>query len=160
MGLDYDRILEGVLSACYHLCPVDESFQFDTTFMYIIAVLIYSKLYQFRHPDTTPRAYTIFCLIAVMLIFEVVGYYVPPGWFMFFFLCFYSVCMILFYHKMYFQGDKEYKKKINIDAKRRKIFFGLIILMNIGLVIFFADHSFMKTSVISKYLLVIFGMNM
>ena len=25
---------EGALSACYHVCPTNENFQFDTTFMY------------------------------------------------------------------------------------------------------------------------------
>merc|ERR1712223_921772 len=34
-------ICEGILSACYHICPVNESFQFDTTFMFIIAVLMF-----------------------------------------------------------------------------------------------------------------------
>ena len=27
-------MFEGVLSACYHICPTNENFQFDTTFMY------------------------------------------------------------------------------------------------------------------------------
>ena len=37
-------IFEGILSACYHGCPVDESFQFDTTFMYCISVLVFLKV--------------------------------------------------------------------------------------------------------------------
>ena len=28
-------MFEGVLSACYHICPTNENFQFDTTFMYL-----------------------------------------------------------------------------------------------------------------------------
>ena len=70
-------MLEGILSACYHICPVNKSFQFDTTFMYIITVLIFLKIYQFRHPDITANAYVIFSTIAVMLVFEAVGYYSP-----------------------------------------------------------------------------------
>ena len=36
--------MEGFLSACYHICPTVESFQFDTTFMYIMAVLVFLKV--------------------------------------------------------------------------------------------------------------------
>jgi hypothetical protein len=32
---------EGILSACYHICPTDINFQFDTTFMYAIALLMF-----------------------------------------------------------------------------------------------------------------------
>ena len=39
---------EGVMSGLYHVCPTDENFQFDTTFMYVTAILLAVKLYQFR----------------------------------------------------------------------------------------------------------------
>ena len=39
-------MFEGVLSACYHICPTNENFQFDTTFMYIITILLFLKIYQ------------------------------------------------------------------------------------------------------------------
>ena len=38
--------MEGVMSACYHVCPTEITFQFDTTFMYLIAILMFMKLYQ------------------------------------------------------------------------------------------------------------------
>ena len=38
--------MEGVMSSCYHVCPTNITFQFDTTFMYLIAVLMFMKLYQ------------------------------------------------------------------------------------------------------------------
>ena len=38
--------MEGVMSASYHVCPTNITFQFDTTFMYLIAVLMFMKLYQ------------------------------------------------------------------------------------------------------------------
>ena len=69
----------GILSGSYHLYPVKESFQFDTTFMYVASVLVYSKVYQFRHPDATPRAYYSFGIIAILLIFETYGYYAPTS---------------------------------------------------------------------------------
>ena len=38
--------MEGVMSSSYHVCPTNITFQFDTTFMYLIAVLMFMKLYQ------------------------------------------------------------------------------------------------------------------
>ena len=40
--------MEGVMSACYHDCPTNVTFQFDTPFMYLIAILMFMKLYQVR----------------------------------------------------------------------------------------------------------------
>ena len=37
-------LFTGVLSACYHICPTAENFQFDTTFMYCISVLVFLKV--------------------------------------------------------------------------------------------------------------------
>ena len=41
-------MMEGVMSACYHVCPTNVTFQFDTTFMYLIAILMFMKLYQVK----------------------------------------------------------------------------------------------------------------
>jgi hypothetical protein len=68
--------------------------------------------------------------------------------------------MVVFYLKMYFQGDKEYKMKLSSGARSKKVFCALIVIINLGLACFFFGHSWMKTSIISKYLLVIFGLNM
>ena len=40
--------MEGVLSGCYHICPTTENFQFDTTFMYLMFVLVFLKVSQIR----------------------------------------------------------------------------------------------------------------
>ena len=102
-------ILEGILSACYHICPVNESFQFDTTFMYIMTIVMFLKVYQFRHPDITARAYNIFLMIAITLIFEAIGYYwrSTPGVFMSVFILTYMMFTVVFMNAMFFQGDKE-----------------------------------------------------
>ncbi|CAB4061961.1 unnamed protein product [Lepeophtheirus salmonis] len=63
--------MEGVLSGCYHICPTAENFQFDTTFMYVLAVLVFLKVFQFRHPDITANAYIVFAVIGGALVFEV-----------------------------------------------------------------------------------------
>ena len=59
-AMGFALISEGFLSACYHVCPTNENFQFDTTFMYVITVLCYIKIYQFRHSDASSNAYKVF----------------------------------------------------------------------------------------------------
>ena len=66
---------EGVLSACYHVCPTGVNFQFDTTFMYIMSVLIFLKVFQFRHSDLTPSPHATYLFISFILVVEVTGYF-------------------------------------------------------------------------------------
>ena len=84
-GLDYSLaaslIMEGVLSACYHVCPNRNNFQFDTTFMYIIALMLMLKLYQRRHPDIAANADTVFCFMALIVLFGVLGSFFNATWF-------------------------------------------------------------------------------
>ncbi|CAH1102697.1 unnamed protein product [Psylliodes chrysocephalus] len=56
-------IIEGLLSACYHICPSQSNYQFDTSFMYVMAVLCMVKLYQNRHSDINATAYTTFTVL-------------------------------------------------------------------------------------------------
>lgn len=55
------------MSACYHVCPNHSNFQFDTAFMYTIAILILLKIYQTRHPDINANAYTAFGALAFII---------------------------------------------------------------------------------------------
>ncbi|XP_032943416.1 SID1 transmembrane family member 1 isoform X3 [Rhinolophus ferrumequinum] len=64
---------EGVLSACYHVCPNYSNFQFDTSFMYMIAGLCMLKLYQTRHPDINASAYAAYASFAVVITLTVLG---------------------------------------------------------------------------------------
>ena len=66
---------ESILSGCYHVCPTDKNFQFDTTYMYVITILIIVKIYQNRHPDVTANAYKIFYGIALLMLGCVIGIY-------------------------------------------------------------------------------------
>ena len=84
-------IFETLLTTCYHVCPAHESFQFDTTFMYILAVLIFVKFYQFRHPDITADAYFVFLIIGLSLIMETISYYSPPGYYLPIFVAMYLI---------------------------------------------------------------------
>ncbi|XP_044797882.2 SID1 transmembrane family member 1 isoform X8 [Bubalus bubalis] len=66
-------MMEGVLSACYHVCPNYSNFQFDTSFMYMIAGLCMLKLYQTRHPDINASAYTAYASFALVITLTVLG---------------------------------------------------------------------------------------
>ncbi|CAM1301841.1 SIDT1 (predicted) [Pycnogonum litorale] len=66
-------MMEGVLSGCYHVCPNYANFQFDTTFMYLIAWLCMLRIYQARHPDISPHAHTVYVVFASLIIVCVVG---------------------------------------------------------------------------------------
>ncbi|XP_070262314.1 SID1 transmembrane family member 1 isoform X1 [Myotis yumanensis] len=66
-------MMEGVLSACYHICPNYSNFQFDTSFMYMIAGLCMLKLYQTRHPDINASAYAAYASFALVITLTVLG---------------------------------------------------------------------------------------
>ena len=88
MGLSL--VMEGVMSACYHVCPTNVTFQFDTTFMYLIAVLMFMKLYQVRHADVSANAVGVFFGLGVALLLETISiYYSGPIFWIFF--CFVSI---------------------------------------------------------------------
>ena len=38
-------MFEGICSATYHICPTKLNFQFDTTFMFIGAILMFITIY-------------------------------------------------------------------------------------------------------------------
>ena len=91
-GLSYSicfgLIVEGILSACYHLCPTRMNYQFgnneratttdyrvilssgsflDTSFMYVIAVLCTLKLYHARHADIN-KSYMAYIDLALLVL--------------------------------------------------------------------------------------------
>ncbi|ODM88372.1 SID1 transmembrane family member 1 [Orchesella cincta] len=68
-------IAEGVLSASYHLCPNEATFQFDTCFMYVIALLTIVHLFQSRHPHcfSPNHAFLTIVFIVVPTVFSIVG---------------------------------------------------------------------------------------
>ncbi|KAK6622147.1 hypothetical protein RUM44_001954 [Polyplax serrata] len=66
-------ITEGVMSACYHICPNHYNFQFDTSFMYVICTLCMIKIYQTRHPDINAASYATFFLLAGVIFIGMCG---------------------------------------------------------------------------------------
>ncbi|KAK7086421.1 SID1 transmembrane member 1-like, partial [Halocaridina rubra] len=66
-------IMEGLLSACYHICPNNSNYQFDTSFMYVISVLSMLKIYQTRHPDINASACAAYAALAFAVLLGVIG---------------------------------------------------------------------------------------
>uniref|UniRef100_A0A3P8UEN9 SID1 transmembrane family member 2 n=1 Tax=Amphiprion percula TaxID=161767 RepID=A0A3P8UEN9_AMPPE len=89
-------MMEGLLSACYHVCPNYTNFQFDTSFMYMIAGLCMLKLYQKRHPDINASAYTAYACLAAVIFFSVLGV-VPQSGIIF--------CLLFFWFLPHFMPD-------------------------------------------------------
>lgn len=163
--------LEGVLSGIYHICPTSANFQFDTTFMFFIAVLIFLKLYQFRHADTTLTAQLVFLLIGVVLTLEVIGYFTSNTAFWVLFIITYMFFMLIFILKIYL-NEKRFKTVFSIiynkltnccSFENESIRFCnllpciIVILINILMATFFAISA---RPGVSRYLLAILMINM
>ena len=78
-------VMEGLMSTIYHVCPTTLAFQFDTTFMYLIAILMFVKLFQGRHPDLSPNAFVAYMILGIALILEAFSFYYNglPFWIVF-----------------------------------------------------------------------------
>ena len=117
-------MFEGILSGCYHICPTNENFQFDTTFMYvvlvifiktfptffvryIIAMIMFTKVFQFRHPDLSANAYKLFLVIALIIFMEVIGIFYGSNFFWIVFLIGYGLGIILISFIFYFSNQLE-----------------------------------------------------
>ena len=163
-------IMEGVLSGCYHICPTKVHFQFDTTFMYAMAVLVFLKVYQFRHPDITSNAYTVFSFISVALFLEVIGYYFNNVVFWAVFLFAYLFIILSFIVHTYYYGRFSLFKDAwtNIFEVRtraqlrpaRTSKFCLCLLVFAANLLLAGFFGAMRKPGISKYLLVILIGNM
>jgi len=69
-------VMQGVFSAIFHTCPSNISLQFDTTMMYVMLILTFIKIYQFRHPDISFNAYNCMYSFVTILMLEAVSLYV------------------------------------------------------------------------------------
>ncbi|XP_003704971.2 SID1 transmembrane family member 1 [Megachile rotundata] len=97
-------IMEGILSGSYHICPNRSNFQFDTSFMYMIAVLCMIKIYQTRHPDINARAPVTFGVLALIILIGLIGVLNGSIYFWILFTIVHlSVCLFLTI-QIYFMG--------------------------------------------------------
>ncbi|XP_023029154.2 sid-1-related A [Leptinotarsa decemlineata] len=113
-------IIEGVLSACYHICPSQSSYQFDTSFMYVMAVLCMIKLYQNRHPEINATAYTTFTVLGGAIFLAMLGI-LNANMFIWiiFFIC-YATLTVIVSLKIYFLNfvlDGLTQFKNNVEKK-------------------------------------------
>eukprot|EP00090_Calanus_glacialis_P000732 TRINITY_DN10504_c0_g1_i5.p1 TRINITY_DN10504_c0_g1~~TRINITY_DN10504_c0_g1_i5.p1 ORF type:complete len:834 (-),score=156.09 TRINITY_DN10504_c0_g1_i5:117-2618(-) len=69
-------VMQGVFSAIFHVCPSNISLQFDTTMMYVMMILVFIKIYQFRHPDISANAYHCMYAFVVALGMEALSLYI------------------------------------------------------------------------------------
>ncbi|CAF3117868.1 unnamed protein product [Rotaria sp. Silwood2] len=65
--------IEGLMSGCYHICPSKQNFQFDKSFMFIIAVLNIIKIYQTRHPNINLCSADAFSFLAAIILITIIG---------------------------------------------------------------------------------------
>jgi hypothetical protein len=70
--------------------------------MYLLTVLMFLKVYQFRHPDTTASAYLVYAFLGLCLIFETVSYYVPSVAYLGVFVVTYMIILAYITTNLYF----------------------------------------------------------
>ncbi|XP_062873161.1 SID1 transmembrane family member 2 isoform X2 [Trichomycterus rosablanca] len=113
-------MMEGLLSACYHVCPNYTNFQFDTSFMYMIAGLCMLKLYQKRHPDINASAYSAYACLAAVIFFSVLGVVFGKGntafWIVFSVL--HIIATLLLSTQLYYMG----RWRLNSGIMRRMLY--------------------------------------
>ena len=96
--------IQGFFSVCYHVCPTNLSLQFDTTMMYILCTLCFVKIYQFRHPDATANAYSIFMYLGALVLLEALTLYSSSWWIFTIFLSFYLIMTTFLAFDLYYNG--------------------------------------------------------
>jgi len=72
-ALGFGLVMEGIMSACYHICPSKTNFQFDTSYMYMLACLQMLKIYQSRHPDINAGSHAALFTFAVLILLALFG---------------------------------------------------------------------------------------
>ena len=119
------------MSSCYHICPTNVTFQFDTTFMYVMSVMMFLKLYQVscylsfilgiiiiinsmqvRHPDVSANAVGVFFGLGVALILETFSIYYSGVFFWIVFCTSYIAFMVVVAVHAYNLGVVKYDYKI------------------------------------------------
>lgn len=111
-AMGWALIMEGVLSASYHVCPNKANFQFDTAFMYVIATVCMLKLYQARHPDITAKSHTTWMVLSIVVIIGVGG--VLKGGLIFWLLFVFThiIVTVLVSAKIYYMGRCKFNRGI------------------------------------------------
>ncbi|KAL5020152.1 hypothetical protein ScPMuIL_003044 [Solemya velum] len=165
--------VEGIMSGCYHVCPNKTNFQFDTSFMYIIACLCMLKIYQNRHPDISARAHSSFLLMAFVIFIAVIGVVYRSSSFWIVFALVDMLCTVLLSIQIYYNG--RWKLDIHIFKKMwwfiksdimhcaRPMYMDRLILLYVGIIINWALAIFgavKQPADFASFLLTIFISNL
>eukprot|EP00038_Savillea_parva_P008019 m.174090 g.174090 ORF g.174090 m.174090 type:complete len:882 (-) comp13789_c0_seq1:122-2767(-) len=117
-AVGYAILCEGLFSACYHVCPNPKNFQFDSSFMYVIALLLILALHQKRHSDLQTQPQWPYLVVGVFISLLVIGIYWGEGNPLFFILlfCVYVPLSIVGAISMYLVAPWRWKFSIKGDA--------------------------------------------
>jgi len=105
-------LMEGIMSGSYHICPTNITFQFDTTFMYLMCILMFLKLYQVRHADVSANAVGVFFGLGVSLFLETISIFYHGTIFWTFFSLIYLIVIVVSVVHGYNLGVVRYDYKI------------------------------------------------
>ncbi|CAH8489613.1 unnamed protein product [Schistosoma rodhaini] len=97
--------MEGLMSACYHMCPNFSNFQFDTAYMYILGMLVMLKIYQTRHPDVNASAHSAYMVMAVVIFLGVLGVLYGNQIFWIIFTIFFLILSVILTVEIYYMGQ-------------------------------------------------------
>ena len=118
-SLGITLMFEGICSATYHICPTKLNFQFDTTFMFIGAILMFITIYQKRHyPPYPMKIYSFIAFIVFLNILplaDISNNYEPIFWSLIFLI----VAYIMIFGSIYIYYGKEY----DIEASSFKVLY-------------------------------------
>ncbi|KAJ3650386.1 hypothetical protein Zmor_016489 [Zophobas morio] len=115
-------MMEGVLSGSYHVCPNKANFQFDSSFMYVMAVLCMVKLYQNRHPDINATACATFGVLAVAILLGMIGILEGNLYFWIIFTIIYVSSCLYLSIQIYYMGCWKLNKDLVIGVWRTCVY--------------------------------------
>jgi len=175
--------MEGLMSACYHVCPTSISFQFDTTFMYLLAILMYIKLYQNRHPDISSNSLQAYLILGIALILEAISIYYSTPVFWVIFCTIYILSTMMLATNIYNLGAARQDRWLIVHVSRmltcelKKVFnrmqgkqvpqirpllvlLAVTCILNFLLCVYYAVKASSNSDGASNYLLIMFMANM
>lgn len=173
-AMGWALIMEGVLSASYHVCPNKANFQFDTAFMYVIATVCMLKLYQARHPDITAKSHSTWMLLSVVIFIGVVGVLQGGTAFWVVFIFFHILATFVLSTTIYYMGiwklDRWIMRRVFRSLKMdliagsfrptypgRFVMLGIAVMLNLALDIF---GLIKRPANFASFLLGVFIMNL
>ena len=74
-ALAFSIIFQGIMSACYHICPNSINFQFDTIFMFAIAIITVVTMYNKLNPWQAISVFTVYGILVAFLFVSIMGVY-------------------------------------------------------------------------------------